>query len=61
MGMEKWRRIRVIAEGKMNLSQVAILIHIEDRCDEVRGKVYRKVLKKRQKEKGARGSVIELQ
>ena len=31
-----------------------ILIHINDRCDEVRGKVYKKVLKKGQKKASKR-------
>ena len=59
-GMEKWRKIRMIAKGKMSLSQVAISLYTSIRerikCE---GKSIVRCSNKESK-KRARGSVIEL-
>ena len=59
-GTEKWHRIRVIAEGKMNLSRVAVSLNtsiIERiKCE---GKSIVRYSNKESKNR-ARGSVIEL-
>ena len=59
-GIEKWHRIRVIAEGKMSLSRVAISLYISKieriKCE---GKSIVRCSNKENKNR-ARGSVIEL-
>ena len=47
-GMEKWHRILVIVEGKDELiTGRRIQMNIYDRQNEVRGKIYSKMVKKR--------------
>ena len=46
-GTEKWRKILVIAEGKMTLSRDTESKNIYNRQNEVRGKIYSEMLKKR--------------
>ena len=47
-GTKKWRKILVIAEGKMSLSRdTESKMNIYDRQNEVRGKIYSEMLKKR--------------
>ena len=59
-GAEKWHRIRVIAEGKMSLSRVAISLYTSKieriKCEE---KSIMKCSNKESKNR-VRGSVIEL-
>ena len=59
-GTEKWHRIRVIAEGKMSLSRVAISLYTSKieriKCE---GKFIVRCSNKESKNR-ARGSVIEL-
>ena len=45
-GTEKWRKILEIVEGKMSLSRVAESLYIYDRKNEMRRKIYIKMLKK---------------
>ena len=45
-GTEKWHKIHVIVERKMSLSRVAESLYIYDRKNEMRRKIYTKMLKK---------------
>ena len=59
-GTEKWHRIRVIAEGKMSLSQVAVSLYTS-KIERMKyeGKYIVRYSNKESKNR-ARGSVIEL-
>ena len=45
-GTKKWRKILMIVERKMSLSRVAESLYIYDRKNEMRRKIYTKMLKK---------------
>ena len=45
-GIEKWHKIHVIVERKMSLSRVAESLYIYDKKNEMRRKIYTKMLKK---------------